>query len=456
MNVMNYDRQTLKKRAKASMKGIRPRPWKPTLVYLLIAGILPMLVSLVTQLMGGGGMLARFQALEELMESGAYLYMNEGELLARSMEALSPMLTAGLASVFVSTLVSLIQVVMEYGYQGYSLKLWGGEQTSVKDVFSGFPLAGRAICTSIVSDVFVFLWSMLVGVLLICGVVISAVAAAALDSPVLAMILFPVFYLAFFAAVVCITYRYSLAPYFILTTDMGTMDAIRESKNAMRGNIGRRFMLDLSFIGWDLLEILIVFLVVFAGVFVSLFAAGFNLALSGAVVGSYVDPAAGIMLVNCVMVGTGISTVVAMLAALPLTLWLTPYKGASEAGFFLVVTGQDDVPVVSAPPREYIPPQPSDIWNNVPQPPSFTPSDSAPPVPPAPPAPPSPPPQPPVIEPPAWEPPATGPNDPIPAAPSAPEEATAPEEPVAPPAEEPEKPVEPETPAEPPAEGGEA
>lgn len=453
MNAMNYDRKMLKNRAKASLRGIRPRPWKPTLVYLLIASFVPMAVSLVTQLVGSGGMFAQLQEITELVDTGAYLHMSEGELISRYVRVMAPVMTTGLVSLFVSILTSLIQVVMEYGYVGYSLKLWRGEQTAVKDVFSGFGLAGRAICTSIVSGIFVSLWSLLAVALLICAIMISAVAAVALDSTALLVILTILFYAAFFAAIFCITYRYSLAPYFIVTTDMDTMDAIRASKNAMRGNIGRRFMLDLSFIGWELLMGLIILLVIYAGIFISIFAAGFSLAMSGAV-GDYLDPAAELMLLSQFMGGVVISMIVGVLATLPLSLWLTPYKGAAKAGFFMAVTGQDDIPAAPRPAPEYIPPQPSGIWDNVPQPPSFTSPGAQPPVPPAPPKPPTPP-QPPVVEIPEWMPPGPGPNDPIPAAPAEPVAVV--EEPEAT-AAEPEKseaPVaaveEPETPAAEPA-----
>lgn len=438
MNVMNYDRKALKERAKASLRGTQPRPWKVTLVYLLIASVLPAAVSMIFQIVGSGGMLSKMIELGSQLDAG--YYMDESEVLAASANILFPAMATGILSFFVSILMSLVQVVMGYGYRDYALKLYRGEQTAVKNVFSGFSLAGRAICTAIMVGIFTFLWTMLAAVLGVCAIMILTMAFAAAGSGTgLLTFLVILLYLGIVVFAVFISYRYSLAPYFILTTDMGTMDAIRESKAAMRGNIGRRFVLDLSFIGWGLLVAAIVFVVMYGGLFITILTVGYNMVMSGAIP-EYMDAAMSASVLTQFMGGLYVSAGVGFLASLPLNLWLTAYRGSAEAGFFLVVTEQDDGSAVSHSAPEYIPPQPSDIWNNVPTPPTFTSSDSQPPVPPAPPAPP----QPPVIPAPPEGPVGPGPDDPIPAAP-APEE-TAPEQVVKP--EETDTPVL-ETPAQP-------
>lgn len=49
-------------------------------------------------------------------------------------------------------------------------------------------------------------------------------------------------------------YRYAMAPYIMADNpDIGIMEAIDTSKEMMRGNKGRLFCLELSFIGWSLL-----------------------------------------------------------------------------------------------------------------------------------------------------------------------------------------------------------
>lgn len=455
MNMTNYDRRTLKERAKASLRGVQPRTWKVTLVYLLIASLLPAVLSMWNQLSGMG---AYFDRLAYLAQSGALENLqvaDEMELLSLYWRSGSSSFTvAGGLSLFVSILVSLIQTVMGYGYKSYALKLYRGEQTAVRDVFSGFGIAGRIICTAIMIYIFTFLWSVLAALLFLCAVMILVAVvltlASEVASVVLLLLLIPL-YIGFLVAMLWITYRYSLAPYFIMTTDMGTMDAIRESKNAMRGNIGRRFVLDLSYFGWDLLAVLIMMVVVCAGVCVAVFAVSMELSLSGAIP-EYMGGAVLASVLTKIVGGACVAVVIAALVALPLTLWLAAYRGSAEAGFFLIATGQDAPPVCGGGPVSYTPPQPSGIWDNVPQPPAFTtpaPPTVPPVIPPAPPAPPAPP-IPPV---PTGGPAGPGPDDPIPAAPAAPEvpAEAAPEAPAAPevPAETaPETPAEPETPQE--------
>lgn len=83
------------------------------------------------------------------------------------------------------------------------------------------------------------------------------------------------------------TYRYAMAPYLMAQNpDLGVMEAIGQSKQMMMGHKGRLFLLDLSFIGWAFLSVL----------------------------------TAGIGL-----------------------LWLYPYINASEAAFYMDLTGQEQL-----------------------------------------------------------------------------------------------------------------
>lgn len=432
MNAMNYDRKALKERAKASLRGTQPRPWKVTIVYLLLASLVPAIISMIVEWVGNSTLMATLMNISTDPEGWATMIerMSPNELLAYYTQLFSSAAGAGLIATLVSVLVGLFQAVMEYGYAGYSLKLFRGEQTAVRDVFSALPMAGRVICTVVMVGIFTFLWTLLVMLLVLCAVMILAVAMAAVDPSSGAMFLFVLLMvavmLAAIVAMMFITYRYSLAPYFIMTTDMGTMEAIRESKNAMRGNLGRRFVLDLSFIGWELLVGLIIYAVIFVGMFILIFALSFSLIASGVPV-ELMDP---MQLMTPMFIGVAVIGLVAWLASLALNLWLTAYKGSATAGFFLAVTGQDDGPAVTHAASEYIPPQPSDIWDNVPTPPTFTPSAPEAPAAPAPveekPAPA------PEAEPEQPAAPAEEPSAPVEEAPAPTEDAPSPEEPAAP------------------------
>jgi len=89
-------------------------------------------------------------------------------------------------------------------------------------------------------------------------------------------------------------YRYSMAPYLMAQDEnLGIREAVRKSKALMKGNKGRLFGLHLSFIGWGIL--------------------------------------------CCLSLGVGL-------------LWLNPYIAASEAAFYLTVSGQQ-IPIRQDPLR---------------------------------------------------------------------------------------------------------
>lgn len=450
---MFYDRKALKNRARASLRGIQPRPWKVTLLYWLLVALIPGAITLMIQFANGSGIFAYLGNLQDIYAdptgwSMKIEAMDTEELLGYYRSFYLPAAGAGLLSTFITVLVGLFKLVMSYGYANYALKLYRGEPTETGDIFAGFPEAGRAIGAGIMTFIFEFLWTLLAVVLGICATLIITVLMAALDGStavlVLGILLFIVVWIAVSLFITFIAYRYSLVPYFILTTDMGAMEAIRESKNAMRGNLGRRFVLELSFCGWELVNGLIAIGVACVGYFVLIFALSFAMVFQTMDTVQYIDPSyyesqefVG-QVMSGTMVGMVVLAAVAEVATLPLGLWLTAYKGSAYAGFFLTVTGQDEGPQMAQPVTGYIPPQPSDIWDNVPPPPSFTAPTT-----PAAPAEPAPAPEP-VSEAPAEpEPPAVEtPAEPVAEAPVEPETPVEPEAPA-----EPEMPVEPEAPA---------
>ena len=51
--------------------------------------------------------------------------------------------------VFLYLLAMLFTLVMQTGYLHYTMRLWRGRRTEIKDLFFGFHLAGRIICLSL-------------------------------------------------------------------------------------------------------------------------------------------------------------------------------------------------------------------------------------------------------------------------------------------------------------------
>lgn len=394
MNAMNYDRVTLKSRARASLREANTRPWKVMLVFALLAGFLP---GIVVNLLPDANRSAAYAMLYDMIADRDYMMdmiqrwgYNEVRDYYRAL--CTPALGVAVFSYLVSLLLSFFKMVMNFGHAHYALKLYRHEDTRVNDVFHGFSMAGQAIGTGIMTGLFTLLWMLPVLVVESCALILvgawlsfSMLSEAAVE--LLMLVLIGILAVALIVYVMFISYRYSLAPYFILNNNMGIMDAIRESKNAMesktavRSNLGRRFMLDLSFLGWELLVTAIILVVAFLGIFITYALVRLSISLVG---WYHMDW-------NVLTVGTAIgvvlSVVLGVLAALPLELWLAAYHASAEAGFFLAVTGQDREKsrqpgypyAVPQPPRS---PVSQSVWDNVPTPPPFTPP-APPPTPPA-------------------------------------------------------------------------
>ena len=104
---------------------------------------------------------------------------------------------------------------------------------------------------------------------------------------------------------VIFSYRYRLATYFLLDhPEMGALESITQSKQAMKGWKGELFILDWSFFGWLLLVALV--------------------ELVGIGLGTLFSPALGTLL------GT--------VAAGAFSLWLNPYMNGTEANLYDWVT----------------------------------------------------------------------------------------------------------------------
>ena len=393
---MRYDRKTLKLEAKGLIREARPRAWVVTLVFILLAMTLPQVIQ---------GLLDPTRQIlpqiAEEMEAMLRRGQEPDELWAAG--AAGRMVSGGLLTMFVSVLLSLFS----YGYKGYALRLFRRQQTGVGDVFSGFPLAGRAIGTEIMTFIFTFLWVLLIA--LVCGVlggVLSLVLDGAVLGVVSTLLSLAASVLSFF-----VTLRYCLAPYFVMSDpDKGVFASITASKQTMRGNYLKKLVLDLSFLGWGLLLALIALVVASVGVAVVILNwAGdwlMELGRMAQVVADEQELQAWMVsnlgeLIESVTGPMNVSLVVTWLACLPLGLWLYAYQTVAEAGFFLTVTGRVVLAPDGAEPAPAAQPAP---FVMDPQPPVAEPP--APPQAPQPPAAPAP--QPPVEVPPTEDQPPEG------------------------------------------------
>lgn len=122
------------------------------------------------------------------------------------------------ASLFSFVIEIMIQIV-GVGYMSFALNISRRRPTGMADLADGFSITFKVFAVAFLQGMFIVLWSMLL--------VVPGIIAA---------------------------YRYRQA-YYILLDDPGKspIQCIRESKALMRGHKGELFVLDLSFIGWQLL-----------------------------------------------------------------------------------------------------------------------------------------------------------------------------------------------------------
>ena len=121
----------------------------------------------------------------------------------------------------VSYLLQWLLMIVEFGFMLFLFNVIRAKPASYGNLLDGFAIWWKILLLHLVMGLFVFLWSLL---LIVPG---------------------------FIAA-----YRYRIAPFLLLThPEYGIMDCIRESKSRMAGYKMAFFLLDLSFLGWELLTL---------------------------------------------------------------------------------------------------------------------------------------------------------------------------------------------------------
>ena len=125
-----------------------------------------------------------------------------------------------------AAILRLLYSVIDAGYISYCLNISRGLKGEYKDIFNGFLFIGKILLITIVTSILTMLWSLL--------------------------FIFP-------GIVAYYRYRQS---FYVLFDDpeKGALQCIRESKQLMQGRKLDLFLLDLSFLGWWVLDSFIVFL----------------------------------------------------------------------------------------------------------------------------------------------------------------------------------------------------
>ena len=240
----------------------------------------------------------------------------------------------GMLSLFLVILVNLFVIVMNVGFSNYALCLARREETGMGSLFQPFSFAGRSLGVTLLVALFLFLWAMLfTGAF---SLVVGLMATLAYNMDLVAVIAVEL-YLAGVVLVVIISLRYVMAVFALVDDpDAGVMEAIRRSVRMMRGYKGKYFVLQLSYLGWDLLVWLIGAVVLAAGVFTigldwfwQLFRAVEQ------------DPWAGYTLVWAITERMALWSLLSQLITLPLSMWVAIYRQTAMARFYNYVSGYD-------------------------------------------------------------------------------------------------------------------
>ena len=195
------DRAGLKAHAKETLHAHAPHIYLISLIFLAMNSAPNVVLNLRTyEQMATAGTIER--ALE--------IYQN------------SNLAQVGLPLTIATLLLNLFLHLLLCGYHLYALRAVRSEETGgVETLFSCFRQVSRFVVAYLLTNLFVFLWSLLF--------IIPGIVA---------------------------TLAYSQTIYIMLDNpDIRPMEAIRASKQMMRGHKGEYFVLSLSFLGWTFLSL---------------------------------------------------------------------------------------------------------------------------------------------------------------------------------------------------------
>lgn len=310
---MEFDRVRIKEEAKARMREANPKAWAVTLAYTGIVYLLAFLWMAAVIFISG-------RAASPLPGAVGTSAAGAGLLI--------------LAYFVLVIFLALFQV----GYCGYSVRLWRREPGGYRDLLHGFSIPTRVLALWGL----LFLRSILWCLPLLAAALLGAFLSQSSMDPALQSALTFAAILAAFVFFASRVLLYSFAFHVLLDhPDYTARQALRESKALMLGQRWNLLLFFLSFIGWYLLEYVIVY-AASIGITVVLFPLFFH---SPSLLYS---PAALYTLFFLILL-------LVLLISLPLLLWLAPYMNVSLAGIYDCLQGKPLVP--PAPPWE-VPSQP--------------------------------------------------------------------------------------------------
>lgn len=290
---MELDRRELKRQARERMALTDPKFWVVALAYLAMTTGVSWLFSMIPIPSGGDSLL-------------------------------DPQL-------FLQLLLNLYTTVVDFGLCLWALWTYRQLDPGVNSLMQGFSVAGRVILMELGIFIRILGWYFLVSLGLSIPVVIIWLNTT---SPVVAAAVLLLFFAGLIASLIALSLRYALAPYLLADRpDDGSSIPIYRSVNLMRGWKMDLFKLELSFLGWELINLLL------SGGIILFFLYQSGLLSAG------VTPDA-VWMDACLDVVYSMPVVIlSSLAAIPVSLWLLPYRATARAGFYdarLLASSQEE------------------------------------------------------------------------------------------------------------------
>lgn len=322
---MEYQRAQLKQSVKQAMKQTRPRPIWMTLLYLVVTAVGTGVIQRILSGLDWSGTIMQYYFTmifrgvdpDEAMEVLGRWILGNGPQMILS-------IVAGV--LVISLVVYLWQSLMNVGYEGYCLAMSRGRNPGVSTLFCAFPRVGGVLLTRLLTGVFIFLWALLFALGLVVVMILGAGLATV--APFLGALLMFAGMIAYLVGLVWVSLRYALADYILLDQGVSGLKAIRMSKEMMRGNSGKLFVLQLSFIGW--------YLVMFAVLFVGLL---ILVLVLGGVLGAVLSASGQVADLFIVWGIFWVIVLILLLVQLAISLWLLPYLTGCVARFYDCLRG---------------------------------------------------------------------------------------------------------------------
>lgn len=298
---MELDRKELKRQARERMVLTDPKFWVVALAYLAMTTGVSWLASLVP-----------------LPAAGA-----------------SP--AAETVRLFLQLLLTLYTTVVRFGLCLWALWTYRQLDPGINSLMQGFSVAGRVILMELGIYIRMLGWYLLATFVLAIPVLTLLFSGAGAGP---GMFFLTVFFVGLVAVLIVLQLRYALAPYLLADRpDDGPTAPILRSVSLMRGWKWDLFKLEFSFIGWELVNLLLSFVVTL--IFLDLAGLSFPRIL--------LDE--GLLYQAMDVIYAPLTSILSSLVTVPISLWLLPYRETARAGFYDVrllaasdAMGQPDMP----------------------------------------------------------------------------------------------------------------